>query len=59
MTGAAAGRAGAGAGTAPARALIPMVITVITTAWGTLQMLAWLAGMIIRSSRSVRRGQTR
>ena len=59
MTSAPAGLAGAGARPAPARALMPAVITPLTTAWGTLAVLAWLAGMIIRQSRAARREQAR
>jgi hypothetical protein len=42
MTGAPAGLAGAGAA----------VVTALTTMRGTLTVLAWLAGMIIRQSRA-------
>jgi hypothetical protein len=59
MTSAPAGLAGAVARPAPARALMPAVITALTTAWGTLAVLAWLAGMIIRQWRAARREQAR
>jgi len=59
MTGAPASPGGAGARAGAARAIVTAVITVVTTVWGTLAVLAWLAGMIIRQSRAVRRGQTR
>jgi hypothetical protein len=38
---------------------MPAVITALTTAWGTLAVLAWLAGMIIRQWRAARREQAR
>ena len=52
MTGVPAGLAGAGARRAPARTLVPAAVTALTTMRGTLTVLAWLAGMIIRQSRA-------
>jgi hypothetical protein len=59
MTSAPAGLAGARARPAPARALVPAPITALTTVRGTLAVLAWLAGMIIRRSRAARRERAR
>jgi hypothetical protein len=39
----------------PARALLPAAVAALTTTRGTLSVLAWLAGMIIRQSRAARR----
>jgi hypothetical protein len=59
MTTAPAGLAGAGARLGPVRALLPAVVAALTTARGTLSVLAWLAGMIIRQSRAARRERAR
>jgi len=59
MTAAPAGLAGAEARVGPARALLPAAIAALTTTRGTLSVLAWLAGMIIRQSRAARRERAR
>jgi len=59
MTGAPARLAGAGARRAPARTLVPAAVMALTTMRGTLTVLAWLAGMIIRQSRAAHGERTR
>jgi len=58
----AAGLAAGKARPGPARAVrraAAMAVTAVTTAWGTLAVLAWLAGIIIRQSRAARRDRVR
>jgi len=55
----AAGLAAGKARPGPARAVRRAAATAVTTAWGTLAVLAWLAGIIIRQSRAARRDRVR
>jgi hypothetical protein len=59
MTTAPAGLSRAGARLGPVRALLPAAIAALTTARGTLSVLAWLAVMLIRQSRAARRERAR
>jgi hypothetical protein len=59
VTCAPAGLAAGPARPGPVRALMLAAVTAVTAAWGTLAVLAWLAGIIIRQSRAARRHRAR